>query len=78
MFGPFGAALLTDWGLACEFGPPTGSGLRRADTVKQPCGTPCYLPPGLAESRRPDLGPATDVSLLGIFSTDRPRDRARY
>ncbi len=64
MLGAFGEVLLTDWGLARAFGDG-GQGLRRAEELRRPCGTPCYMPPELAEGRGDALGPATDTYLLG-------------
>ncbi len=63
MVGRFGEVLLMDWGLAVEFGQPAR--LRHRSQVTRPCGTPGYMPPELAEGRGQDIGPHTDVYLLG-------------
>ncbi len=67
MLGSFGEVLVMDWGVAVELdGSDTpATGLRSQSTVKNPCGTPAYMPPELAEGRGADLGPWTDVYLLG-------------
>ncbi len=65
MLGRFGEVLLTDWGLAVSYAEPPDARLRGRDSVRSPCGTPCYMPPELAEGRGQAIGPWTDVYLLG-------------
>jgi len=63
MVGPFGEALVMDWGLARRLGeaaPMAG------DTSTRPAGTPGYLPP--ERYTQPDrLAAATDVYALGAI-----------
>ncbi len=66
MLGSFGEVFLMDWGLAaCTGGTAASTGLRVAAAIQTPCGTPCYLPPELAQGDGPALGPWSDVYLLG-------------
>ncbi len=69
MLGPFGEVVVVDWGLAVLFGDAErGDGrlpIRRASEMQMPFGTPSYIAPELAEGRGSDLGPWTDVYLLG-------------
>lgn len=61
MVGPFGEALVMDWGLARRIGDPaptTGSG--------RPAGTAGYLPPERYRDPR-RLSPATDIYALGAI-----------
>ncbi len=68
MVGEFGEVLVMDWGLALEFGDqPTMDGLRHTSGLSGPCGTPAYMPPELAEGRGEEIGPWTDVYLLGAI-----------
>ncbi len=68
MVGPFGEVLLMDWGLAVSFGDATrAAGLPHCSSLQSPCGTPGYMPPELAEGRGEDLGPWTDIYLLGAI-----------
>ncbi len=67
MVGEFGEVIVLDWGLAVEIGEtsdPT-SRLRHKSHIRQPCGTPHYMPPELALGLGDCLGPWTDVYLLG-------------
>jgi Tfp pilus assembly protein PilF len=62
MVGEFGEVLVMDWGIALEFPVRPASahgGLRR------PVGTPAYMAPEMAACRDEELGPWTDVYLLG-------------
>ncbi len=66
MIGEFGEVLVMDWGLASSFGArEEGSLLCHRDEIHGPCGTPHYMAPELAEGRGRDIGPWTDVYLLG-------------
>ncbi len=73
MLGPYGEALVVDWGLAKFLGVPededvTWEGQNRAGdatsegTVK---GSPAYMSPEQAEGRVDRIGPASDVYSLG-------------
>ena len=59
MVGEFGEVLVMDWGLALVLAEP------RERAVAG--GTPAYMAPELAEARLEDVGPWTDVYLLGAM-----------
>lgn len=77
MLGEFGEVLLTDWGLACHFSshapvesPATVSippaivmGLDKIAT--NPAGTPAFMAPEQTQDTLDNLGPWTDIFLLG-------------
>ncbi len=73
--GDFGEVYVMDWGLAVSFRdapeaetePPQARRARHAHTLANPCGTPVYMPPELAEARGAEIGPPTDVYLLGAI-----------
>ncbi|BBM85759.1 serine/threonine protein kinase [Candidatus Uabimicrobium amorphum] len=65
MIGEFGEVLVMDWGIAVDISPgEVKRGIPQKD-VHRPMGTPCYMPAELAEGRGEDIGPWTDVYLLG-------------
>ncbi|HET6631754.1 MAG TPA: serine/threonine-protein kinase [Rhodanobacteraceae bacterium] len=72
LVGAFGEVLLTDWGLALRMKAPQ-SGERRGgfahaptpDTATNPAGTPSMMAPEQTEDHGGNLGPWTDVYLLG-------------
>ena len=89
MVGKFGEVLLMDWGLAIPFAepadeggadssPPAGSGVV---TIPGPAGTPSFMAPEQAQGQPEDLGPWTDLFLLGgtlyFLLTGTPPHRAR-
>ncbi|MCB9780674.1 MAG: serine/threonine protein kinase [Alphaproteobacteria bacterium] len=71
MIGSFGEVYLLDWGIAWVLGedggvgpgggPAVGPGVGRGTLV----GTPAYMAPEMADPGRGELGPWTDVYLLG-------------
>lgn len=69
MIGDYGEVLVMDWGLALDIRDPEAtSEINHAphkSTLKRPCGTPCYMPPELVEAAAKEIGPWTDVYLLG-------------
>lgn len=66
MVGRFGQVILVDWGLAVALEPSPGtSGIFDLSRVVVTCGTPAYMPPEIASGRRDDIGPWTDVYMLG-------------
>ncbi len=66
MLGEFGEVYLLDWGLAVHVGERRPeSRLRHKSALRSPCGTPAYLPPELALGQGAQIGPWTDVYLLG-------------
>ncbi len=66
MIGDFGEVLVLDWGLAVRF-RATDSAVRApsAASVEKMAGTPVYMAPEMVEGKGADLGPPTDVYLLG-------------
>jgi formylglycine-generating enzyme required for sulfatase activity/tRNA A-37 threonylcarbamoyl transferase component Bud32 len=70
MVGPFGEVLVVDWGLAFDIrdAPPDNSSVApHKSTLKAPSGTPAYWAPELAKGRGSDIGPWTDVYLMGAI-----------
>lgn len=73
MVGDFGETVLMDWGLALQFGdPPDESGdvrirgtIPTLDSASNPAGTPCMMAPEQTTKATDQLGPHTDVYLLG-------------
>lgn len=72
LVGAFGEVLLTDWGLAVRFGadpktpqPSVRSHAPTPDTATNPAGTPSMMAPEQTETHGGNLGPWTDVYLLG-------------
>ncbi len=83
MIGAFGEVLVMDWGLATEFGPEPSGDLRHRSQVRGMCGTPAYMPPELANGEGADIGPWTDVYLLGsilykLLCGRPPRSGSRF
>lgn len=66
MIGDFGEVLVLDWGLAVRFraSDPTVRA-PSAESVEKMAGTPVYMAPEMVEGKGADLGPPTDVYLLG-------------
>lgn len=72
MVGEFGEVLVMDWGLALNIGDPDKEKalperLQHKSEIQAPCGTPAYMPPELALGVGDDIGPWTDVYLLGAI-----------
>ncbi len=65
MLGPFGEVLVVDWGMAVRFDEVRDSRIRNREDIRTPCGTPRYMAPELALGRGSEIGPWTDVFLLG-------------
>jgi serine/threonine protein kinase len=71
MIGDYGEVLVVDWGLAVALHPLATLGGAATWTLADlpqnalVCGTPAYMSPETALARRDQIGPATDVYLLG-------------
>jgi WD40 repeat protein len=65
MVGDFEEVLLSDWGLAVHFGVEEAGIARHVSELRSPCGTPSYMAPELARGAGKEVGPWTDVYLLG-------------
>lgn len=72
LVGTFGEILLTDWGLAIALGTQPAASPSRSlrdmptpDTATNPAGTPSLMAPEQTENHGGNLGPHTDVYLLG-------------
>ena len=62
MVGKYGEVSVMDWGIALRL-PAQGQG---ASVIKlSPAGTPAYMAPEMATANAADIGPHTDVYLLG-------------
>jgi hypothetical protein len=61
MLGRFGEVQVVDWGLALSHPVPVGDDIARLSIG----GTPAYMAPELARGRLDEVGPHTDVYLLG-------------
>ncbi len=74
MLGPYGEVLLTDWGLAVKVGEPVVGVAMSADPdivapiteeASAPAGTPSFMAPEHTLTHARDIGPWTDIYLLG-------------
>lgn len=73
MIGEFGEVMLMDWGLAAPISRPLADGLKPRDlavgpsgaSISNPAGTPSYMAPEQTQDHPDNLGPWTDVFLLG-------------
>ncbi|BBM85914.1 protein kinase domain-containing protein [Candidatus Uabimicrobium amorphum] len=69
MVGEFGEVLVMDWGIAVDIRDSDERGdetmTMHRSLVKSPMGTPHYMPWELAEGAGTNIGPWTDVYLLG-------------
>ncbi|MBI5366475.1 MAG: serine/threonine protein kinase [Planctomycetes bacterium] len=69
MVGRFGEVLVMDWDLAVAMEETSATETRafHRSSVRAPVGTPSYMPPELVEARWQEIGPWTDVYLLGAI-----------
>ncbi|BBM86265.1 serine/threonine-protein kinase [Candidatus Uabimicrobium amorphum] len=66
MIGDFGEVLVMDWGIAIDVKEnPEQRRTVHKSQITTPLGTPCYMPPELAEGRGKDISYTTDVYLIG-------------
>ncbi len=65
LLGSFGEVFVVDWGLAVCFDGQADGSLRPHTSIRAPTGTPAYMAPELARGQGEQIGPATDVYLLG-------------
>lgn len=73
MVGAFGEVLIMDWGIACDFAwddskraSQRPKGIPKSQMLPdKPFGTLSYAAPELADGRIDDIGPKTDLFLLG-------------
>lgn len=67
MVGEFGEIFVMDWGIATSIVEPIEKNPFRVHKqhIDSARGTPMYMPPELAEGRGADIGPWTDIYLLG-------------
>ena len=80
MVGDFGEVLVMDWGLAVDVTTPHDPDrqLPHRSEISGPAGTPCYMAPELAEGRGADVGPWTDIYLLGAILHEIVTGRAPH
>ncbi|WP_372368295.1 serine/threonine protein kinase [Candidatus Uabimicrobium sp. HlEnr_7] len=67
MIGEYGEVVLMDWGIAVDFRDEPNSNFPSKQLVKNPLGTPSYMAPELANGDGEQLGPWTDIYLLGAI-----------
>lgn len=65
MVGQHGQVWLMDWGMAVAWKAPADAWLRMAADTRRVSGTPGYLAPEMALAVGTEIGPRTDVYLLG-------------
>ncbi len=83
MLGAYGEVLVVDWGLAVSCWEMAPAGFRHRSEIKAPCGTPHYMAPELAQGMGEEIGPWTDLYLLGgmlyrVLQGRAPHQQANY
>ncbi len=77
MLGEYGEVYVVDWGVAVALEDDGTGRLPLAGEVDSLFGTPAFIAPELAAGRGAEIGPRTDVYLLGAtlhaIATDEPR-----
>ncbi|GDY13899.1 hypothetical protein LBMAG53_27770 [Planctomycetota bacterium] len=67
LLGEHGQIYLADWGMAASWGDPPAQlrGLLLRPRAGHAVGTPAYMPPEVAKGQATQIGPASEVYLLG-------------
>ena len=65
MLGEFGEVYVVDWGIAVSVERDETGRMAWAGDVSAPAGTPVYMAPEMVEPEEAEIGPHTDVFLLG-------------
>lgn len=66
MLGEFGEIFLMDWGIAVSLDEQNKNFVYKS-MITSPMGTPSYMAPELADGRGQDIGPWTDIYMLGAI-----------
>ena len=67
MLGEFGEVYVLDWGIAVSLTDDPSGRLVSANDAARPAGTPVYMAPEMVSDDGGDLGPHTDIFLLGAI-----------
>ncbi|BBM86175.1 serine/threonine protein kinase [Candidatus Uabimicrobium amorphum] len=68
LIGNYGEVLVIGWGIAVSVDNDVKKvSILYKDSICEPMGTPCYMPPELAEGRGKDISTTTDIYLLGAI-----------
>jgi len=78
MIGAFGEVYVLDWGIAVAIEEIPGMQLPRAENIRSVSGTPAYMAPEMASAEGPQIGPRSDVFLLGAILHEIVTGRHRH